>query len=572
MTVDRSQHAARRHYLYANAKRVHYRRIGSGPPLVVLPPFPKSSALVEPLMVELAKEHTVIALDAPGYGESEPFELEQPEVGDYAVALAVALESLGLPKVDLYAEDTSAAVAAEFARRWPGRVRRIVLNQPSLLSAAERDQLIARYSPDFAPDAEGSHLVRAWGRQRDLYSFRPWYDRRIETRIRRDLPSAEQLHWEIVDLFRAGERYGHGSRAAWRADLPALLVQIETPMTLLGSVADQERAESMLDRRRFRYVTVTEPQDVAAVAAQTRQQLNGDPLPDPPPPPAVIPEPGTIRRDYADSRVGQLLVRRIMLSAPKPAGPPLLMFSGSLFSGAGSEPRMREFSTDRDVLVIDIPGVGDSPGLHGAPTMEEIAAVICEGMDSLGLTDIELLGGHTSAMLAMEVAIARPRQVRHAILDGVTMFSAEHLAELLPHYFQPLHITPDGGYLVWSWHFLRDMWLWYPWYDHRAAHFRSDARIADPARQQAQLADFLRGGIGFEKPYRAAVDFPTRDRLPLLTVPTLFCCAPRDILREETTKAATLAQRASFRLTAGQSTPEAAAETLATYREFLATP
>src|SRR5262245_38707937 len=200
----------KKHYVYAGDRGIHYRRAGSGPPLVLLPAVPHSSAMVEPLIAALADRHTVIALDAPGYGESTALGADPPDVGAYADALAGTLDALHLPRVDLYGVDTSAAVAAEFALRYPARVRRLVLDRPALPSDAERDELLARYFPPIEPDDEGSHLVKAWGRLRDSYTFRPWYRRAKETRLRRDLPSPLDLHYEITDLFRAGLSYQHG--------------------------------------------------------------------------------------------------------------------------------------------------------------------------------------------------------------------------------------------------------------------------------------------------------------------------------------------------------------------------
>src|SRR4051812_41598354 len=128
----------KKHYVYAGDRGVHYRHAGSGPPLVLLPAVPQSSAMVEPLIEALADRHTVIALDAPGYGESAGLAMDPPAIGDYADALAETLDVLYLPRVDLYGVDTSAAVAAEFARRFPDRVRRLVLDRPPLPSAEER--------------------------------------------------------------------------------------------------------------------------------------------------------------------------------------------------------------------------------------------------------------------------------------------------------------------------------------------------------------------------------------------------------------------------------------------------
>ena len=86
----------RRSYVYAGDRRVHYRRAGTGPPLVMLHASPGSSYVLEPLIMLLAGSRTVIAIDTPGYGESEGLGIEEPEIHAFASALVDTLDALGL--------------------------------------------------------------------------------------------------------------------------------------------------------------------------------------------------------------------------------------------------------------------------------------------------------------------------------------------------------------------------------------------------------------------------------------------------------------------------------------------
>ncbi|MBV8911442.1 MAG: alpha/beta fold hydrolase, partial [Acetobacteraceae bacterium] len=73
---------------------------GAGRPLVVLPPIPGSSKEMLPLLERLARSRRVVAIDAPGAGDSTalagPFRIEA-----IAQALIEALDALGLQQVDL---------------------------------------------------------------------------------------------------------------------------------------------------------------------------------------------------------------------------------------------------------------------------------------------------------------------------------------------------------------------------------------------------------------------------------------------------------------------------------------
>ena len=435
-----------RHYLQVGDRRVHYRRSGKGAPLVVLPAVPQSSALVETLLVALADRFTVIALDAPGYGESAPLSPDQSAISDDATALADTLDALQLRRVNLFAVDTSAAVAVEFARIRPDRVQHLVLERPLVPDGDERADWASRYWPHIEPDDEGSHLVKAWGRLRDSYTFRPWFHRAIDARIRRDLPSPLALHHEALDFFRAGPTYWQGPRAAWRYDLTTALSLITVPVTVLDTDAGRDRLTNRLGSlpTQLSFATLRNPDAADAqdqTAALIRDTFAGDSLPDAPPPPAVPVEPGVVRRDYVNTRFGQLLIRRVGSGRADGSGRPLIISYGSLFSGAGSEENTIAWAVDRPIIGFDIPGVSDSVAVPGSPTMAEIAVAVTDGLDSLGIDEFDLYGSHTSAMLAIELAIARPKQVKHVILDGITMFTDDQLDEKLPTYFQPLRIS-----------------------------------------------------------------------------------------------------------------------------------
>ena len=69
-----------RHFVTVGSRQVHYRRAGSGPPVVLLHPSPNSSASMAPFMRALAPNFTAIALDTPSYGLSDPLAVEEPEI------------------------------------------------------------------------------------------------------------------------------------------------------------------------------------------------------------------------------------------------------------------------------------------------------------------------------------------------------------------------------------------------------------------------------------------------------------------------------------------------------------
>ena len=79
-----------RGYVVAAGRLVHYRRAGSGPPVVLLHDSPRSSVLHLPLLRTLSDAFTVYALDTPGYGLSDPLPDDpRPELDEFGDAHAI---------------------------------------------------------------------------------------------------------------------------------------------------------------------------------------------------------------------------------------------------------------------------------------------------------------------------------------------------------------------------------------------------------------------------------------------------------------------------------------------------
>jgi pimeloyl-ACP methyl ester carboxylesterase len=554
----------KRHYAYAGERRIHYRRVGSGPPIVMLHASPGSSWGLESLMLELAAGHTVIALDTPGYGESQGLAVEQPAIGDYADAMPATLDALGLDQVDLFGSHTGAAIAMETAARYPERVRRVVMDGLPAYPPAERERYLKHYTPSLKPHWDGRHLVTLWSMRRNMHLYSPWFDQSAPARRPRDLPSAEHLHGAAVDFLRAGPDYWKGYHAAFRYQALPALKAVQVPVLVTASPGDSllRHMERMTDVSS--QVTLEPPP--ADFAGRMLEFLAGEALAPAAAAPAPAPAADRVTRDYVDTSVGQLLVRR---TGPA-TGRPLVLLHASPTSSKGLEPLLLELGTDRPVVTFDNPGNGDSAPVPGTPEIWDTAAVLLEAIRALGIQDYDLYGTHTGALAAMEVAIADPDGVQHLILDGITLFSEEQTADYLANYVQPMPVRWDGTQLLWAWNFLRDQSFFWPWYNRTAAGTRVGVDPASPERLHANVVELLKGGTTYHLNYRAAFAYPTRERLPLLKVPTLICASETDPLREGLDEARALAPDAVVRVTPGRSTPDKAAVTLGLYRSFLA--
>jgi pimeloyl-ACP methyl ester carboxylesterase len=119
--------------LGANGVRLHYVRRGHGEPVVLLHGWPGFWYDWRRVVVPLAEEVDVIALDFRGFGDSDKPEGDPKELytADRLAADVLALlDHLGVGRFVVAGHDTGAVVAQVLARTTPERVSALVLFNP----------------------------------------------------------------------------------------------------------------------------------------------------------------------------------------------------------------------------------------------------------------------------------------------------------------------------------------------------------------------------------------------------------------------------------------------------------
>ena len=216
-------------FVACGERRVMVRRAGSGPPVVLLHESPRSSAAFIPMIEALAERFTVIAPDTPGYGGSDPLELHRPQIADYADALKEVVDALGLERLALFGRHTGAAIAIEFANRYPAQVSGVVLEGCPAFTPEEMEELVAGYLPPFRPVWDGGHVAWLWSRIRDQFSFFPWNRQGPASRLAIDMPRPSILNRIAMDLLLAGDGYRVAYEAAFRYDGAAAAAAARVP-------------------------------------------------------------------------------------------------------------------------------------------------------------------------------------------------------------------------------------------------------------------------------------------------------------------------------------------------------
>lgn len=213
---------------------------------------------------------------------------------------------------------------------------------------------------------------------------------------------------------------------------------------------------------------------------------------------------GAPRLGYADTHLGQLH------HADAGEGPPILLLHQtprSLDEFAEVQPLL---ATDRRVVAMDMYGFGMSAKPSGPQSIEQYAEGALALLDALGITTVDVLGHHTGAYVAAELAAAVPHRVRSLIQSGAGFASADYRARP-PHAVDVAPIAEDGSHLGVLW---------------------SQRRPVYPAGRPDLLDRFIRDalapGVDPHEGHVACRRYVQEDRIGLVTCPVLVLAQTAD--------------------------------------------
>lgn len=234
-----------------------------------------------------------------------------------------------------------------------------------------------------------------------------------------------------------------------------------------------------------------------------------------------------LRRMYVDCRHGQLHVHTAF---PSSGGfdelTPLVCVHPSPLSGRVFRGLLADLGEDRSVYAPDLPGHGESDAPETAPTVADYAAAIGDLLDSLRLRQVDVIGYQTGSLIAAELAIARPQQLRRFVAVGVPAFDAKE-REAFNARPWPARARDDGMHLIEDWQRIRTS---------RGAHATLD-RIGE------DLIGTLRAGEAAHWGTAAAAQYAAGERLPLIKQQTLVL-RPKDEFWDMTARADALLHEA----------------------------
>ena len=172
-------------------QRIAYERDGSGPPLVLIHGLGATKLIWKPQLEALARERDVIALDMPGFGDSEPMRAgTAPTAAAMAVVISDFLAGLGIERPHVAGNSLGGWVALEMAKAgraasaclispaglWQHALGPRTVNtrglakvlKPFVLAAARRESTRARMlgtviaRPENVPAGDGVQVISDW--------------------------------------------------------------------------------------------------------------------------------------------------------------------------------------------------------------------------------------------------------------------------------------------------------------------------------------------------------------------------------------------------------------------------
>jgi len=183
-------------------------------------------------------------------------------------------------------------------------------------------------------------------------------------------------------------------------------------------------------------------------------------------------------------------------------------------------PQLERLGADRLAFAADIPGFGESEAPTQLPSIGDLADIMTDVIKEVGGGEpIDLMGDHTGAVIAIDLAARYPELIRKVALNTVPYFGAEARAERVAHsaYTEP---AEDGAHLASRWQSMAR--LYGPYMDMRAV--------------ETNFVEALRGGPFGHWGHHAVFSYDMDPVLPKITQPILVF-RPKDGLEENTLRA-----------------------------------
>lgn len=510
------------------------RRIGEGPPVILLHPSPQSSAFSIPMANKLAAAgFTAIAVDTPGYGLSDPLVGGYPDglsrdngLDPFLPPLVQLLDSLGIDKAPIYGNATGAEIAHIFGHHHPDRTAAVMIDTAGHNPDDNVDKITAGYFPDVTPRRDGGHLLTYWDMCRFLAIYAPWQFTDHDHRLQVDAPDPERTQRTMLEYMRAGPSYPTAYRPAFYTAKGHLISRLKVPATLTrwDGKPDLKEVDDLIAYGLPSNFTVLRPgksmdQRLDASVDWLVKNYRSSAKPASKHPDQTDRAAARIQKIFIDVPGGQVFARVCFAGQ----GRPILALHDPAGSSRRVESIIAAYAGQRPVIALDHPSSGESDKLLSREQIstEAYAKAAWVALDALGVKEVDIIGRYSGGQVAMEMSFQRPGAVKHIVQAGVQIFTDGERTELLANYTPSIAPKWDGSHLMTAWGMMRDMALFWPWYNRtKSGIVRRDAAI-DGATIHGRVEDLLKIGDAYQNAYATSFTYPMAEKLKQLKAPCL---------------------------------------------------
>lgn len=518
------------------ARQVHYRAGGRGPVLLLLHQSPQSSRELEPLMASWGADFTVLAPDTPGYGLSDPLGLPKASLDDFAAALMEFADALGVGRFGVYGFHTGGMIGLALADRYPERVRAAACNGVMVSAPGEVAGLLDQYLPPLVPRWDGAHLAWLWARNREQNIFFPWHRPSLATRMDFPMSPPDRQQTGVLEFLRAADHYQVAYRGAflYRADETVRRLKVPTLIT----AARRDPLSAHLGRLGVpaSAASVMESADTEEALARCLAHLRahaGDES-------GASSPTGSADADWTcqvlDTPQGRLLVRRHGAAD----GVPILLLHGAGASSLLLEPLAVSLARFRPVLVLDLPGHGESdPAPDSGPlNVAQGVAAVRSVLRLLEVPAVDLIGWEAGGLVGLELLATDPALVRRLLLLEPPAPDGELRQAFLDQGLPSMAPDWHGGHLSRCWHMVRDGRLYFPWFCREPRAIRWREPDVDPAELHREVVEYLKAEGAWQSLLRDALYYPLSARLATASPEVLLAAVEGGAWRESVTRLA----------------------------------
>ena len=241
----------------------------------------------------------------------------------------------------------------------------------------------------------------------------------------------------------------------------------------------------------------------------------------------------SFERSYVTHEWGQV---HVLTSRPAMPGnaTPLVCFAPNPYSGNYYRLFMEQLGSDRTMMALDYPGIGQSDNYPGELDMATLADIMADSLTSLGWGPkgngpVDLCGYHTGTMLATELAVKYPELVRRIVLMGIPYYDAAGRQERFDRLGQVQPWPESFAAVAQDWIFAVEM------------------RNENVSLERA-FGNYLESAGAWQSKariYGAVFQYPAEKRAPFITQPTLIL-NPHGNLKEPSREYADMIDKATI--------------------------